>query len=71
MDKKTYHYVITVQGTGLNGRSRFGTFHNTIEWDGSRSEAFDYLWGEAIEKTELDPTIGSYVSCWSFELNEL
>lgn len=62
---RRYHFVITVMSP-----RRYGSFSNTIEWSGTRKEAFDKIFDDACADAECDPT-EAYVTHWSFELDEL
>lgn len=69
---KVYHYVITIEGrNAIPGEPpRIGTFGNTIEWSGTRAEAFEHLLKKACKDLGTVPE-ASYVKCWSFEPNDL
>lgn len=64
-----YHYVITVQAPAPGGFS-IGTYSDTIEWYGTRSDAFNDRFSQACRLLRSDPS-NTYVVHWSFELNDL
>lgn len=69
--KKTYHYVITIESY-KNGTITRGTYHNVMEWSGTRHEALIDRYGYACGRLGVNPQENSTITIfWSFELNEL
>jgi hypothetical protein len=71
--KKIYHYVLTIEAPNPNGYGMVrGTYHNLLEWNGTRVDALQNRFRYACQELGVDADAGNVTTVfWSFELNKL
>jgi hypothetical protein len=62
---RKYHYTITIHSLRTG---RWASIAATIDWSGTRSEAFDHIFADACEKANLEVSDTSVlIYNWTFE----